>query len=52
MYHIRPTAADMRAMQASGQRISVLYVTRTQLLRLAIALFCNAQNSTFPVNLS
>ena len=27
MYHNRPTVADMRAMKARGQKISMLYVT-------------------------
>ena len=27
MYHHRPTVADMRAMKARGQKISMLYVT-------------------------
>lgn len=27
MYHNRPTVADMRAMKARGQKISMIYVT-------------------------
>jgi 3-methyl-2-oxobutanoate hydroxymethyltransferase len=27
MYHNRPTVADLRAMKARGQKISMLYVT-------------------------
>ena len=27
LYHNRPTVADMRAMKARGQKISMIYVT-------------------------
>jgi len=45
MDHIRPTAAKefLYGMSPHWKQL---------LLRLAIALFCNAQNSIFPVNLS
>ena len=37
MVHNRPTVADMRAMKARGQKISMLYVTHFEEAAAAVA---------------